>query len=107
MKEQDKTARKKPNEMEKRKSTWQRVQSNGHKVANQTQDSKNVNKELEKYKEPKRMKNTITKMKYILERIHSRLDDRTEWISYLEDRIAEITQSQQQKRKKNWTLRIV
>lgn len=47
------------------------------------------------------MKNTITKMKYILERIHSRLDDRTEWISYLEDRRAEITQSQQQKRKKN------
>ena len=39
-------------------------------------------------------------MKNTLEGINSRLDDAEEWISDLEDRIVEITQSEGQKRKK-------
>ena len=36
-------------------------------------------------------------MKNTLEGIKSRLDDREEWISKLEDRIVEITQAEQKK----------
>ena len=45
------------------------------------------------------MKNTITEMKNILEGINSKLDDAKEHTSDLEDRIMEITESEQQKEK--------
>ena len=43
------------------------------------------------------MKNAVTKIKNTLEEINSRLDDREEWISDMEGRIVEITQSEKQK----------
>ena len=61
--------------------------------------SKNFNKELENIrKNQSQLKNIITEMKNIPEGINSRLDDR-EWISNLEDKIMEISQSEQQKEK--------
>ena len=45
------------------------------------------------------MKNTITEMKNTLKEINSRLGYTEEHISDLEDRIIEITQSEQQKEK--------
>ena len=44
------------------------------------------------------MKNTITEMKNTLEGINSRLDEAEDEISNLEDKVAENTQSEQQKR---------
>ena len=41
-------------------------------------------------------------LKNTLEGINSRLDDTEEWISELEERIVEITQAEQKKRKKNF-----
>lgn len=58
------------------------------------------NKEFEDIiKNQSEMKNTITKMKITSEGIDSRLDN-TEWISYPEDKVVEITQSEQQNEKK-------
>ena len=45
------------------------------------------------------MKNTITEMKNAQERINRRLNDTVEGIDDLEDRIVEITQSEQQNEK--------
>ena len=45
------------------------------------------------------MKNTITKMKNTLQGINIKLDEPENWISNLEDNIAENTQSEQQKKK--------
>ena len=39
-------------------------------------------------------------MKNTLQGINSRLDDRKEWISELEDRIVEIAEAEQQKQKR-------
>ena len=46
------------------------------------------------------MKNTITEMKKTLEGINSRLDEAKDRIRYLEDKVAESTQSEQQKEKR-------
>ena len=46
------------------------------------------------------MKNTITEMKNTLEAINCRWGDAEEYVSNLEDRIAEITKSEQQKEKR-------
>ena len=46
------------------------------------------------------MKNTITEMKNTLEGINSRLNDSKEWISDLEDRVVEITATEQKKERR-------
>ena len=46
------------------------------------------------------IKTTITKMKNTLEGLNGRLNDTEEWISKLEDRVVEITDAEQKKRKK-------
>ena len=43
------------------------------------------------------MKNTITKMKNMLERITSRLNNTEEFISELDDRVVKITEAEQKK----------
>ena len=43
------------------------------------------------------MKNIITKMKNMLERITSRLNDTEEFISELDDRVMKITEAEQKK----------
>ena len=47
------------------------------------------------------MRNTITETKNTLEGINSRLDDKEEQISELEDRGVEITEAEQKKEKKD------
>ena len=47
------------------------------------------------------MRNTITEMKNTLEGFNSRPDETEERISELEDKVADYTQSEQHKRKKN------
>ena len=47
------------------------------------------------------MKTKKTKLKNTLEWINSSLNKEEEWISELEDRIVEITDDEQKKRKKN------
>ena len=47
------------------------------------------------------MKNTVSEMKYTLEGISNRLDEAEDWISDVEDKVAENTQSKKQKEKKN------
>ena len=44
------------------------------------------------------MNNTITELKNILEGINSRINEADEWISDLEDRIVEITATEQKKK---------
>ena len=46
------------------------------------------------------IKTTITKIKNTLEGLNGRLNDTEEWISKLEDRVVEITDAEQKKRKK-------
>ena len=46
------------------------------------------------------MKNTITEMKITLEGISSRLNDTEEWTSEMKDRLVEITNAEQKKRKR-------
>ena len=46
------------------------------------------------------MKNTIMEMKNTLEGINSKLNNTEEWISKLEDRVVEITEAEQKKRKR-------
>ena len=45
------------------------------------------------------MKNTIIETKNTLGKINSILDDTEEWISEVEDRVLEINQAEQKKRK--------
>ena len=60
--------------------------------------SENFNKKLENVKKNQsEMKNKITEMKNTLEGIKSRQGDTDECINDLEDRIMEITKSEQQK----------
>ena len=60
--------------------------------------SENFNKELENIKKKEsEQKNKMTEMKNTLEGIDSRFDNTEEWVSSPEDKIVEITQSQQQK----------
>ena len=46
------------------------------------------------------MKNTITEIKNTLEGINSRVTEAEEWISEMEDRIVEITATEQNKEKR-------
>ena len=63
--------------------------------------SENFNKELENIKKNQwKLENTITEMKNTLERINRRLNGKEKCISDLEDRITEITQSEQRKKKR-------
>lgn len=48
------------------------------------------------------LRNTIIEMKDILDGINIRLATYREWISYLEDRLVEITQLEHQKEKENF-----
>lgn len=48
------------------------------------------------------LKNTIIEMKDILDGINIRLATYREWISYLENRLVEITQLEHQKEKENF-----
>ena len=47
------------------------------------------------------MKNTVTEVKNMLDKVNSRLDDAEKQVNYLEVRVVEITQSEEQKEKKN------
>ena len=68
----------------------------------------NFDKKLENIKKNQsELKNTITEMKNTLEGINSRLGGIEECKSVLEDRITEITQSEQQKSKTNIKIRTV
>ena len=58
------------------------------------------NKELENIKNQTELKNTITKIKNTSDGINSGLDDTREIFSELENRVVEITQTEQKKRKK-------
>ena len=58
-----------------------------------------LNKDLEKLKN-KQLNNTITEMKDTLERISNRVTETEEQISYLEDRMEEITAVEQNKEKR-------
>ena len=69
--------------------------------------SENFNKKIENIKKNQsEVKNTITEMKNILGGFNSRLDDAEEQISNLEDRIVEITQLEQKKKKGILKMRI-
>ena len=46
------------------------------------------------------MKNKITEMKITLQGMNSRLDKAEDWVSNLKDKVAENTQSEQQKESK-------
>ena len=50
------------------------------------------------------MKNTIIEMKSTPEGLNSKLKDKEKWISELEDRVVEITDSEQKKRKEMRTV---
>lgn len=59
--------------------------------------SENFNKDLENVKKNQsQLKNAITEIKITLKRIKSRLDDREECISNVEDRKMKISQSEHQ-----------
>ena len=60
----------------------------------------NVNRVRKYMKEPIKAEETIVEMKNTLEGLNSRLDDTEVQISELEDRVVEITQSEQQKEKR-------
>ena len=47
------------------------------------------------------MKNTITEIKNTLEGINYRLNDTEEWTSELEDRVVELTDVEQKRKKKS------
>ena len=93
--------------------TWHRIQSNGHKDTPQTWE-KNGRTQWEVpqrvrqcKKEPIRASGYSNwNKKNRLEGINSRLDDEEEWISDLEDRVVEITQAEQKKKKRVKTNRI-
>ena len=57
------------------------------------------NKDLVELKN-KEMKNTITEMKNTLEGINNRMSEAEEWINDLEDRMAEIIATEQNKEKR-------
>ena len=60
------------------------------------------NKEIKNFKmKQAEMKNTITKIKIWLEGTNSRIQEGKEWISKLEDRLVEITDAEQSKKKKS------
>ena len=104
MKEKDKTLRKRTKQSGDKQSFWWRAQGNDHKELNKfggrmNKHSENLNKELENMKNQIELKNTITKIKNTLKKKINRLDGREEWISNLEDRVAEITQAEQKKKK--------
>lgn len=48
------------------------------------------------------MNNTIIKIKNTLEGINSRFNDIEEWISEMEDKVVEIIQAEQKKRKRSF-----
>ena len=58
------------------------------------------NKDLEEIKSKQTMMNTINEIKYSLEGINSRITEAEEWISDLEDKIVEITTTEQNKEKR-------
>ena len=63
--------------------------------------SENVNKEREDIKKNQpEMKNTILEMKNSLEELKSRVEDTEEWICKLDERLEEITQTEQIKEKR-------
>ena len=62
---------------------------------------------ITKYKNQLKLRNTTTEMKRTLEVINSGVDATKECRGYLEDRIVEITQSEQQTEKRTKKLRIV
>ena len=65
--------------------------------------SDNFNKDLEYIrKNQTEMKNTKTEMKNTLEGINSRLNDTEEWITKLEDRVVEITATEEKTKKNKW-----
>ena len=103
VKEQDKTAEKNLNEMEisnlPDKEFKEMVIKMLTKLGRRMEEhSENFNKELENIrKNQSELKNTI--LENTIEEINSRLVDTVEHISDLEDRIVEITQSEQKKRR--------
>ena len=56
------------------------------------------NKDLQELKNRQSAMNTITEIKYILQRTNSRLSEAEEWINELEVRMVEMTEAEQQKK---------
>lgn len=70
-----------------------------NKLGGKWMNSKNFNKELENMlKNLSELKNTVVKMKNILEDTNSRLGDIEEHKENLEDGIVEMTQQEQEKK---------
>ena len=81
------------------------IQNLGNRM-NKIQET--YNKELEELKSKETMmNNTINEIKNSLERIHSRITKAEEWISDLEDKIMDITTTEQNKEKRMKRLRTV
>ena len=76
----------------------QMIQNRGSRI-DKMQET--FNKDLEEQKgKQAMMKNTINEIKNTLEGINSRITEAEEWISDLEDKIVEITTSEQNKEKR-------
>ena len=107
MKEQNKTTEEELNEVEIGNLPYRKFKVMIIKMFKElrrrmNKHSENFNKNLENIKKNQtEMKKTITEIKNILKVIHSRLNDTEEWISELEDGVVKITQSEQEKEKKN------
>ena len=73
----------------------------GRRMDAQSWEGRSFNKELVNIKNNQnQVKNTITEIKNTLEGINCRLNDKEEWISKLEYRVAEITDAEQKKNEK-------
>ena len=74
------------------------IQNLGNRIEN---IQETFNKDLEELKSKEMvMNNTITEIKNTLEGINSRIAEAEEWISELEDRLLEITATEQNKEKR-------
>ena len=123
MKEQDKTPEKQLNEVaignlpekEFRIMIVKMIQDLRERMGAKTEKRQEMfNKELEELRNKHReelkdrkteMNNTITEKKNTLEGINSRITEAEEWISDLEDRMVEITATEQNKEKRGQSQR--
>ena len=110
MKEQDKTSeelsetRSLPDE-ELKIIIIKMLKERGRRLDEQSEKLEVYNKDLENIKKSQTIKNIkknqiIIERKNTLEGINSRLNDTEEWIRKLEDRVVEITETEEKKRKK-------
>ena len=76
------------------------IQDLGKRMEAQTEKIQEMLERARRSKEQTEMNNTITEMKNTLEGINSRKNEAEEWISELEDRMVEITATEQNKEKR-------